>query len=205
MKNIFLFLFGSALLFTSCTKDDKSNNQIDGTCSYSPYTQGDVLYYDTNQGVDTITVLGDSVVLGVNTKSIQYKRGQQVKVLNEYCDGTNYMNIDFDIGYPDNIDTFIYLKEGLSNGDTWTTDFQSTLNGINVRLEYVNTQKDILNSKVVNNQGFKKVIKIEQEVYATFGSQPRTLQSTNTYYYAKGTGLIETTFLDTKISIYNVQ
>jgi len=106
----------------------------------------------------------------------------------------------------DGIVSLIYLKENATVGDTWDTSIQQSANGLNYTTRYQTEFVEKLTSHTVKGTSYPDVVHNQLSTYTTLGGS-ETLFSVDSYYWAKGVGLIDITgtTYDVKLTSYDVK
>lgn len=169
---------------------------------YFPTTQGSYWTYDDGAGADTfkVTVNGTAALSG-NTyqkfnytgffTGVEYYRKDPVSSFYfQSLDtaGTGAQGVSFNQARLD----LLFMKNTLSGGATWNSDFACTVSGFPSKLRFKYTCVDATSPKTVNGKTFTNVYKIQEEDQVDFGNTGnfQVLAGPFTYYYAKGIGLI---------------
>lgn len=206
--HIFTLLALVGLFLASCQPNTPTPSP---TCTYFPYTIGSEFVYGTTQANGTVDttkeeVIGDTIINGYTCKILRHTSNSTANSRLSFanCNNGHYMQRNLFIpGYNVVVDSFVYLKDNLAAGDTWTNSFAGSFNGISVDVEYENHYVGTSATRVVNGQTFNNVINIRVDLYVTTLSLRQQVGTYN-YYFAEGVGFIETDFNKIKIISYTI-
>ena len=167
---------------------------------YFPTTQGSWWSYDDFGGVDSFktTVNGTTTISGNTFQKFVYSDG---------ATGEDYYRKDAATGfYYQSIDTagfgpgavfaqprlnLLFLKNSLTTGATWNTDFSATLAGLPGVLRFAYECMDQNAALTVNGKSFTNVYEIELQPQVNIaGMGFQDAGTPITFFYARGIGLI---------------
>ena len=111
--------------------------------------------------------------------------------------GNNYYEINYVDRYAtfqlDNspIDTLLFLKEGLTTGDTWSSkEYADAVTGTPTKIKYVYTCTNASATVTLNGQTYTNVYQVTLKVQKSQNNGPYTDDVTWINYYAQGIGWI---------------
>ena len=197
MKTYFILIV-AVLFFSSCKKDDSSQNTPPNV-SYANTTIGSSWTYHQTDLSGTNSSLDYTVTSGSNDTTINSRKYHVYQYSyggSEYLavDGHNYYQYDsIPITGGINIER-LYLKDDVSAGDTWKQDFSITIPGfpIPIPLTVQNTMAEKGISMTVNGKSYSNVIHVTTTLSAS-GVPSSALSSAIDSYYAPDYGLIQNT------------
>ena len=156
--------------------------------------------YNTPVPGDTLrrSIIGSATASGVTYKAMKELdvAGQLDDTLYYRKSGNNYYDYNYTDAYTsfyfDNIqiDSILFLKEGLKTGDTWSSKiYTGPVNGTSTKVRYDFICDDASATVTLNSKTYTNVYKITLKVMVDNGTGFKT-DVTWTYYYAQGIGLI---------------
>lgn len=167
--------------------------------SWWSYDDPGKLYVSTN---DSLTRLNINAITyqGVSYRIFQEQEGTTPFDSSYYRrSGNDYLELTFADLYTavftfdtDVIDTLNFLKENLTNGQTWQSkEFTGKTGGVDSKLKYLFTCTNANATVTINGKSFNNVYQVNwKPQYSTGGAAYQDDPVNFTSYYAKGIGLI---------------
>ncbi len=198
----FAVFFDSSLCFISV--DVVSGDAGSATGDYFPLTQGSFWSYDDGAGSDTmkITVSGSESKIGKTYQrfvatyesgppndTLFYRKDNSTGSYYTYFNTSELIALGLSFSTP-GLDV-LFLKNSLTTGATWNSDFNTSLSGVPVTLRFKFTCQNANATVSANGKSFSNVYHIRMEFMlgALIGGFT-TIESTD-LYYAKGIGQIK--------------
>jgi hypothetical protein len=218
MKKIFIYLFLSIILFSSCQKEDipvtpTNFTWPEGTSDFAPYTIGSTFAYEikTMNPAKTdsfsLTVAKDTTINNFKYyKLVSSKPELQPNYFVNYNNG-NLTEITYNLDYlglgaiivPEVLETT--LKENLTVNDTWfeskvVTYPTSPTTGVDLNVTFAHTMLQKNYTKRVLDIDFANCIAIKEVISTIIPPGfpwPPTVPTTSQFdnFYAKGSGLVQ--------------
>lgn len=158
--------------------------------SYATPIQGDTLKR---------TIVGSADHNGVTYQILKEKNGTNVYDDSLYIrkSGNNYYELNYSDYYSSfyfdspEVDSLLFLKEGLVTGDTWTSkEYIGTVGGVNTKLKYLFTVINANATVSYNGRTYTNVYQVSMKSQKSENGGAYADDVTWTNYYAPGVGWI---------------
>jgi hypothetical protein len=193
---------GSSSCSFDITVQAGSSGGTTSSTDYFPLTQNSYWTYDGASGDTLKTTVSGSATLGGKTyqrfvsvyesgppnDTSYYRKDNTTNFYYTYLDTSYFSGIGLKFNQP-GLDV-LFLKNSLTTGATWNSDFNASFSGVPVTVRFKFTCANASASVTANGNTFSNVYQVTLVIQLGVGGSFQDL-STQDFYYAKGVGLIK--------------